>query len=87
MCILRDRAAALEPRGIEKREQFLVPRRGQRRKLERIEKNAVSALYVTDHEPRAIAVIVAYDFDRGEFAGQPEDRTVRILRVLFGSHG
>ena len=84
MCILRRRAAPLEPRGIEKRQQVLVPRRGQRGKLERIEKDAVPALRVTDHEPRAIAAVVASDFDRGEFANQTKCPTVRNV---VGSHG
>ena len=84
MYILRCGAAPLEPRGIEKRQQVLVPRRGQRGKLKRIEKNAIPALRVTDHEPRAIAAVVASDFDRGEFAGQPK---YRIVRVVVGDHG
>jgi hypothetical protein len=49
-----------------------VPRRGQRGKLKRIEKNAASALRVANHEPRAVAAVVACDLDRGEFAGQPK---------------
>jgi hypothetical protein len=60
-----------------------VPGRGQRGKLERIEKDAIPALRVADHEPRAIAAVVASDFDRGEFANQTN---CRMVRVVVGGH-
>jgi hypothetical protein len=78
------RTAALESRGVEQRHQVFVPRRSQRRKLERIEKDAISALCVTDHEARTVAMVVAFDFYRGELADQTKRR---VVRVLVGRHG